>query len=201
MIDCWSVPKLWPGGTVLCIGGGPSLTRDDAKYAMDRCSGTIGINDAYRLQLPIDIIYAADHKWWNNHYQPVMKAYPDTIKITVMEMAAREYPELKFLKCAQYPGWSDQPNMLHGGGHSGYQAINLAMLAGASRILLLGYDFQGTHWFGKHPDNSRQDFPIWQEAARGTYNLAKNQGVEIINVSRETSLEEYPRRVLEEVLL
>lgn len=50
---------------------------------------------------------------------------------------------------------SEKANGLHTGTNSGFQAINLAVLAGARRVLLAGYDmhFPGgrSHWHNGHP--------------------------------------------------
>ena len=53
-------------------------------------------------------------------------------------------------------GLSLDPDKLVTGHNSGFQALNLAVLAGARRILLLGYDGKAgqdgrTHWSGGHP--------------------------------------------------
>ena len=40
---------------------------------------------------------------------------------------------------------------IHYGSNSGFQAINLAMLMGAKTVLLVGFDFHGSHFFGTHP--------------------------------------------------
>jgi hypothetical protein len=61
-----SVPKLCPGGTVVCIGGGPSLTRDDVDYCRGKAF-VIAINDAYKLAPWADALYACDGLWWRWH--------------------------------------------------------------------------------------------------------------------------------------
>ncbi|HCZ48509.1 MAG TPA: hypothetical protein DCZ11_05850, partial [Gammaproteobacteria bacterium] len=48
------------------------------------------------------------------------------------------------------PGLSASPLRIHQGGNSGYQALNLAVLLGAERVILLGYDMHGGHWHGRH---------------------------------------------------
>lgn len=52
-------------------------------------------------------------------------------------------------------GLSEIPNGLHTGSNGGYQAINIAVLAGAKKILLLGYDMRfpdgKSHWHKGHP--------------------------------------------------
>lgn len=203
-IDLWQVPRLWPDGTVICIGGGTSLTIDDCYYACERVDGIIGINDAYRIYPAVHILYACDHKWWGWHYDKVKLEASLAKRVTGQRQAKVEYPDLHLLKIAHNPGWSDKPDTLHAGGHSGYQAINLAILTGASRIILLGYDMKPSglrsHWFGNHPDNSRQNFTAWIDAFNGTDKLAKNIGVDIINCSRDTALKEFDLQPLESVL-
>lgn len=99
---------------------------------------------------------------------------------------------------------STQPNGLATGRNSGFQAINLAVLAGAARILLLGYDMKARaeqpHWFGDHP------LPTSPRTIDGFvhgYNkLARHMppGVEIINCSADTALTCFPRAAIESVL-
>jgi hypothetical protein len=84
------------------------------------------------------------------------------------------------------------------GSNSGYQAINLAYLMGAKRILLLGYDMGHSdkrHFFGEHPKairastDYRQFIPGFSALAR---DLDK-EGVSVINCSRQTALTCFPR--------
>ena len=55
---------------------------------------------------------------------------------------------------APLPGFSTTPGLIHQGQNSGYQALNLAVLWGAAKVLLLGYDMtlQGlrVHFVGNH---------------------------------------------------
>ena len=58
-------------------------------------------------------------------------------------------------------GLSDEPNALCTGTNGGYQAINIATLAGAKKVLLIGYDmhFPGgrSHFHGGHPVKVPED--------------------------------------------
>jgi hypothetical protein len=92
---------------------------------------------------------------------------------------------------------------LHFGGNSGYQAINMAFLRGADRILLLGYDMHGIgHFFGKHPPvfDSHSEF----SAFLGNFDrLARdlaNEGVEVLNLTRDTRLECFKRSTVDALL-
>lgn len=91
--------------------------------------------------------------------------------------------------------------------NSGYQAIGLAYLWGASRVLLLGYDFQRTsgrvHW---HPDHPRKlgnggRFPAWCVEMNALATDAKRENLEIVNCSRQTALKCFRRSTIQAELL
>lgn len=94
--------------------------------------------------------------------------------------------------------------MLHYNSNSGAQAINLAYLRGATRIVLVGYDMGWTggkaHWFGDHPQgltNGRHQsyVPNFDRLAQDL----RAEGVEVINCSRSTNLHQFQRSTLEAV--
>jgi hypothetical protein len=95
---------------------------------------------------------------------------------------------------------------IHGGGNGGYQTINLAYLFGALRIILLGFDmkFSGnkSHWHGDHPGVLNRDVPVktFLQNFPALADDLKDEGVEVINATRETALECFPRMGLEEAL-
>lgn len=93
------------------------------------------------------------------------------------------------------------------GQNSGYQAIGLAYLWGATRILLLGYDFgfngAKRHWHGDHPSamgNCGGNFGSWAKTMGYLATDLKNEGVEVINCSRSTSLRCFPRSTIDKEL-
>lgn len=85
---------------------------------------------------------------------------------------------------------------LPGGGNSGYQAVNLAFLLGAGTVLLLGFDMQGDHYFGKHPDGLVQNSPF--DGFMRSFETVREK--EIINCSRRTAMTCLRRASLESVL-
>lgn len=116
---------------------------------------------------------------------------------------------LNVLKHSDAPGLSTDPDVVHGGSNSGYQAVGLARHLGAlwedsfTRILLLGYDMQLTggksHFFGDHPPEIRNggDPGRFVSAYR---TIDPNQyGIEIINCSRETALDMFPRSTIDDI--
>ena len=101
-------------------------------------------------------------------------------------------------------GLSTDPGALRSGGHSGFQAINLAVHLGASRIVLLGYDTQPTggrdHYFGAHPHGYKMPFDMFRWLFPSIVAPLEALGVAIVNCSRETALDCFPRRPLHEGL-
>jgi len=88
------------------------------------------------------------------------------------------------------------------GGNSGHQAVHLAYNLGASRIILLGYDFGGEgHWFGDHPGSLRSGhaFNKWLAEMAYLAQALAAQGVEVINCSRETAITCFPRKSIAEI--
>ena len=193
------VARAWPGSTVVCIGGGPSLTKQD----VDHCRGkakTIAINDAYRLAPWAEVLFAADTRWWRWH-----NGVPgfEGVKMTTHEVD-RDFRDVHCLRMGHVHGLSKNPGILNAGGNSGYQAINLAYLLGAARILLLGYDMQltdgKTHWFGDHPNKTSPQFHVCLEAFPTLAKALAREGVAVVNCTRRTALTAFPRQELEQAL-
>jgi hypothetical protein len=191
-----TVARLWPGATVVCIGTGPSLTLADVEACRDRAR-VIVVNNAYALAPWADVLYAADQKWWSWH-----KGAPDFagLKYTIHPTRTPSWPGLLALRNTGAQGLELQPDGLRTGYNSGYQAINLAVHLGASRIVLLGYDMSGDHFFGSHPDKTKPPFAQCLQAFTTLPGPLADAGVEVINCSRQTALTCFPRRPLAEVL-
>lgn len=92
-------------------------------------------------------------------------------------------------------------------GNSGYQAVNLAYLMGASRICLLGFDmkdkdgvnhFHGNHRGGTLTNPNKGLYKQWIACFEKMHELLAAEGVELVNCSRETALK-IPRKRLEDV--
>jgi hypothetical protein len=94
--------------------------------------------------------------------------------------------------------------VIHQGGNSGYQAINLAYLWGAKAIVLLGFDCSPSkdgkaHWFGQHGPQltQRQPFDLWQAKFPQLAQDLASENVPVLNASRETVLRCFERVDLE----
>ncbi|SFY16378.1 hypothetical protein [Azotobacter vinelandii] len=88
--------------------------------------------------------------------------------------------------------------------NSGGGAVSLAIARGARRIILLGYDMQKTngqsHWHGDHPKGLGSAGKIAEWPVQFDRLKRDNSCIEIINCTRETALNCFVRRPLEEVL-
>jgi hypothetical protein len=122
-----------------------------------------------------------------------------------LERTSADWPGVTVLANTGEDGLERSPHGLKNGRNGGFQAVNLAVHLGAARILLLGYDMQTggprrSHWFGDHPDGVVSPYPTFIEKFRTIVAPLQQLGVEVINCSRATALDVFPRRPLEEVL-
>ncbi len=59
----------------------------------------------------------------------------------------------------------------------------------------------GSHYFGKHPKNLNNGSP-YQSFMKSFETIdPKKYGIEIINCSRQSALEHFPRHLIDEVLI
>ena len=158
----------------------------------------IAINDNYKIAPFADVLYACDGKWWNWH-----NGAPEFTgqKWTQDKAAAAKYG-INWIEGRQGDGLSSDPGYIHTGQNSGYQAINLAHLFGASRVILTGYDMKisksgASHWFGDHPDGIRSTYVRWLDNYRS---IAAQGLIEVINCTRDTALDMFPVKQLKQVL-
>ena len=147
---------MWKGASVAIIGGGPSLVEKDVRLCRVSGCRTIGVNDAYKFGNNIDITFFGDAEWYYGtahhpgHAQAVQQ-WPG-MRITCDPRLQRE-AGLICLQKHEGEGIMDFPR-LKWYRNSGASAIALAVMLGASRIYLLGFDGmkrKGQHnW---HEDN------------------------------------------------
>lgn len=195
------VPRLCPGGTVALLASGPSLTEADVAACRDQVDATIVINTTYTRAPWATALYAADAHWWDWHQGA--PTFPG-LKYTVAARA-RHWPDVQLLENTGEEGLEAAPTGLRMGRNSGYQAMNLAVHFGATRLLLLGYDCQfgaagERHWHSDHPREINSPFVIFREKFGRLAPLLAARGVEVLNCSRRTALDCFPRVSLHDAL-
>lgn len=202
MVVEYQVPKLWPGETVVCFASGPSLTREDVEYCRGKAR-TIAVNDTFKFAPWADVLYACDERWWRWNWKKGAETFPG-LKFAITH-GSRRYPGVKVLRNTGIDGLEHRPTGLRNGRNSGYQAINLAVHLGVSKVILLGYDMQRgpkgeEHFFGDHPNKSKSPFDKFVKRFESLVGPLSKVGVEVVNCTRETALTMFPREALERVL-
>lgn len=152
---------------------------------------TVAVNDAYRLCPHARIIYAADKAWWDAN--PLAMTLPGT-KVTCSTQAWR--PGMELVRQSGPEGFDRDTSAVRTGSNSGYQALHLTIHAKPRRILLVGYDMHGEHFFGRH-QNLRNPTPDmlakWATLFSGLAGKAQ-----IINCTPNSAITCFPRATLEE---
>lgn len=212
---------------MVCIGGGPSLTEAHLALIEDaqrrgRCRVVV-VNDGYLVFPTADLCYFADARWWQWHTEGIAKAWP-WVSFTAAEVKQRfaEFrgqkvtiensgmlvadPEVFMLHNdtarSGAGGLSEAPNAIRTGSNGGYQVINIATLAGAKRIGLVGYDMRYTggrsHAHNGHPVKTPEG-PYLQYARNFDSMLPqlKKMGIEVVNCTPGSALRCFPMGDLE----
>lgn len=206
------VPKLWPGELVVIAASGPSLTQAQVDAVRGKAR-LIVINTTYRMAPWADLLYACDGKWWE-----VEKGAPEFEGLRVRQQfvdadvdvgSVPIWHEIAVVNGVNERGLSFDPSKIHYGSHSGFQALNLAVLLGASRILLIGYDMKlgagrKRHWHGDHPPTLKQThagaYSQWCAQYAATVAPLKARGIEVTNCTPDSALNCFPKADLADCL-
>jgi hypothetical protein len=184
----------WTGETVCIIASGNSLTQEDIAHAAQY--KTIVVNDCYKLAPWANVLYACDTKWWRSQVVSF-----NGEKWTQCKESAIRF-NLNHIEGKHEKGLGK--DLIHFGGASGYQAINLAYLWGAKKLLLLGFDCKKVdnkaHWFGQHPKGlaRNQPFAVWIENFKQLAIDLEQAGVEVINCSPDSALDCFKKKRINE---
>lgn len=196
-----TVPRAWPGATVVCVAAGPSLTAADVDLVRGRAR-VIAVNKSVILAPWADAFFAADGRMWTWEADR-LEAFAG-LKFSLELTAASKAAGCVLLRNRGIWGLSTDPGAICNGRNSGYGAINLAVLLGAVRIILLGYDCGPgpdgqTHWHGDHPHGAGPTdliFRSWRAAYRTLPEPLAAAGVTVQNASRATAIDVFPRVAL-----
>lgn len=212
----YSVPRTMEGETAVCIASGPSLCDEDVKYVRDmKAAGKCRIfvcNNNYLKVPDADVLFFCDKTFWLWHaLKPEFQDFKGP-KITLSNEIGE--PDIFCMKTGMTEGLSFHADMLRTGGNSGYMQINLAFLYGCKRVILLGYDMttkvikdghgqdkHQIHWFGDHPQATPPSFfgSVAPHFASMVPDLQEH-GLEVINCSRISAIECFPKMSLQDAL-
>jgi hypothetical protein len=189
-LDC--VRNIVKGGEVVCIASGPSLTTEDLSLVRawrDQGGGSVFVaNTTFRAALWADLLFAIDSKWWALYEVEVAEDFQGEAYSMCDTLAANRLSMRHF-----YPY-----------GNTGAGLVALAAEAGASRIVMLGYDCQHTngqtHWHGAHPAPLGDAGSVHKWAGSFRVMARAHRKTPIVNASRATALTCFPRENLEQAL-
>lgn len=226
----WPVPKIWEGGDVWIIGGGPSITKQfgvSQKVVYDVVMGkqplslyspfmesihkkhVIGINVAYMIGDWVDMVFFGDSSFFDQHKNNLYN-FPN-LKVSCAPQTAK-FPWVKTVnKDPSHPfGISTNPSTVSWNKNSGGSAISVAVHMGAKRIFLLGFDMKlidnKQHFHSQYnrsgePKNiTRLPFQRHLQGFPAIAADAKKMGVEIINVNPDSAINDFRKVDLQEAL-
>lgn len=226
MIEHWST-KLVPrqAKPIVIIGGGPSLVGYNWRpltYAAARGRVfVVGVNDAYRLGFPEMIIFGDSHWWampdrgdgWG--HAEALATYcrerggdvvgcPMPTAAHLEKMRKSEY--LNLIRRRPQSGLSVVPDSVAWNGNTGAAAINLALLLGATTVVLLGFDCKTNdkgegnwHVNPNQPVPHAGLYPYFQRGFAAIANALPTYfpGVPVVNAGPDSALTVFPSANIE----
>lgn len=166
--------------TWVLLAPGPSARAEDAQALRQYPLGAVGC--AYQLAPWAAFVASSDAAWW--------RSYPD-----VYQLGAKRYcmgSSVKEAEKIELPQLGAVVN-------SGVLALECAKRAGATRILLLGFDMHGTHFFGPYTNGLRNAQPNQRSNHMKQYeHWAKvNRKFEVLNLTKGSALTCFPKGELD----
>jgi len=173
----------------------------------------IGVNAAFLLGKWVDILFFGDRGFYFKNRREIIQW--GNIRVTcskpLRETAEKE--RLKYIpKDGNTPkGISSRTNFISWNGNSGAAAINLAVHFGVKKIYLLGFDMDlgvdnKQHWHGVYKTSKAPLKPHklpFERHLQGFPKIAqdaKRLGIDIINVSPNSKIQDFKKVSLKELL-
>jgi hypothetical protein len=158
------------------LATGPSMSQALADRVRGRCK-VIAVSDSWQLAPWADALVGTDQAWWREK-EP-------------------EFDGPKFT-LGTWRGVETVRDLVQGS-NSGLLGIHIAVKMGATKVLLLGVDLHGTHFFGPHT-KLRNTPPERTAAFHGQFANYRPRGVQIFNCNPASRLTCYPMANLEDHL-
>ncbi len=192
----------WTGESVAIVASGPSTKKVSYALLEGRIK-TIAVKENIDICPWAEVLYGCDRAYWRNcqgkpDYKGLKISYsPPTTDIHAIKI---DEPNDQILTA--------EPGKIGSGGNSGFQALNIAVQFGATRILLVGFDMSSqhdVHWFGRSNGDGRTNpgeynFKRWRIAFNRAAVQLQALGVKVLNASPCTSLTCFPVVTVEAAL-
>lgn len=199
----------WHGMTVCIAASGPSLTESDARYAWSHSQRLIVVNKSWLLAPRADVLYAADAGWWRQHSPTRSEFTGERWTSSRAWEGASKPDDFGCNVVITKPGIGVADNEpIWEGSNGAFQAMGLAVMWGARRIVFIGLDLAHSadgraHWHEDYVGLANSP-GVALAAFRDAFNKAAPilaaRGVTVINASRQTAIDCFPRAELQSAL-
>ena len=161
------------------IATGQSLNKQDVDYVQGKAR-VIAVSNAFEFAQWAEALVSYDAKWWKNT--------PKALDFAGEKICWQTVTGVKQVR----------PYATPVGCNSGLYAMHIARDLGASRIILLGFDMHGTHFFGPHQE------PLKNTSAGRFYQhiLQFNcwKYCEVVNCTPNSQIEKFTKKDLRDVI-
>lgn len=195
----WSPKEIWKHGDIFIIGGGPSL--GDFDWNLLRNEFTIGCNWAFSLGKEIcTISHFCDIEFYRE-YKDSLSGFGGLIVTSHPSFIADPTSCPVWLKAMRRERFGLHHDSLGFNGNTGASAINLALLLGARRIFLLGFDMalgeQGNSNWHTH-SVFEPKYEVYSRFKTGFDYVYRDwkkkfRNREIINLNENSGLTQFPK--------
>jgi hypothetical protein len=157
------------------LAPGPSASADDAARVAAAGIPIGAIGNAFQLVESPAFIAATDSAWWRKYPE----AKERSRKLFTMH-------NVYGVERVRVPGWVAV--------NSGVLGLQCAKLQGAMRILLLGFDMHGTHFFGPYTNGLKNTTEQRRRIHLSQYAqwAKQNQDIQVINCTPGSALKCFP---------
>ena len=213
-----SLPRVFgvPEATIKLVMSGGAPSEYSPYLAPIHGKHVIGVNNTYRIGNWLDVVFFGDCGWYLIH-RANLALFPK-LKVTCCDrFAAKPVASCEGIKYLakdrrKQRGISDDPTTVAWNSNSGAAAISLAAHFGVRRIVLLGFDMaldssNVSHWHGSHQPGvvtrRQKRLPPFTRHLKGFADIAadaKARGIEILNCSPISTVTEFPKVDLKELL-
>lgn len=203
------------------VAPGWSLTREQCLALQERSDiNKIVIGNAHRLFPEADILYHADRRWWVSDLQAQnFKGHKVSVACMVPRKGRVSLETCEDLgvdyvrESRQSKGLDPEAGYVVLGGHSGYQAVNLAVHYQPKILLLVGFDLcldprEGenkgrAHFDGDHPEGVYRKSPygMFIRTLGSLKPSLATLGIRVYNCNQHSALECFEKVELEKCLL
>lgn len=196
--------KDWRDATGLIVASGPSTS----ELELSKLKGKVrclAIKENYNICKWADVVYGCDSHWWIYR-----RGLPEFSGLKLCYECPPEFPGPIKIQIEKVSSdiLTETPGVIGNGYNSGFQALNLLVQFGCSRIILMGFDFHdrgGNHWYGRNNwpganNPSELNFPRWLKVLERAKRTLDKLEVDVINSSRLTAIKTFRVRSVSQII-